>query len=116
MNQEEQNSVSRDLDKLSGIPTADLDSILLKKGYRSGRLFRSQNKATYTFVEDDEVIALHFDLDRHDLFLKGHKLAGLTDHPHLENFLARFKKALTEENVPSEFLSAFDKAVSKLRK
>jgi hypothetical protein len=94
----------------------DLDRIIRKQGYDSGRLFSSSDKATYTFVYGAEVISMHFDLNRHDLFIKGHRIAALDDHPNLGEFLARFKKALTERCCDKAFLNAFDTAVSRLNR
>lgn len=94
----------------------DLDRIIRKQGYDSGRLFHSGDKATYTFVHGDEVISMHFDLHRHDLFVKGHRISSFEDHPNLGEFLARFKKALTEQCSDKAFLNAFDTTISRLNR
>jgi hypothetical protein len=97
-------------------PKADLESIIQTGGYQDGRLFFSRDKATYTFLNETEVVSLHFDLSKHDLYLKGHRIATLDDHAHLADFLLRFKKALSENPNAQHFVTAFDIAVAKLNR
>lgn len=92
----------------------ELESIIKDGGYDNGRLFTSQSKATYTFLHDTEVISLHFDALKLALFLKGHKITNLEDHPHLGDFLTRFKRALLQHRSAKKFLVPFDTALSRL--
>lgn len=93
----------------------NLDDIIQERGYRDGQIFCTPDKATYTFVYDDDVVALHFDARRHDLFLKGRKLHDQKDAPHLDEFLERFKRALAIHATGKSLLKAFSTAVSQLK-
>lgn len=114
MNRDEEIQSVKEKEPAANLPLAALDGILNREGYHSGRLFHSKDKATYTFVNDDEVIALHFDMNRGDLFIKGHKISSLMDHAQLEEFLVRFKKALMEQHAFTGLVKAFDAAVGRL--
>lgn len=92
-----------------------LDQIIKSNGYNHGKLFHSHDKATYTFVYDNEVISLHFNVQKQDLYLKGHKITNLEVHPLLNDFLLRFKKALMEDAETKHFIPLFDTTVNRLR-
>ena len=92
----------------------ELESIIKGGGYDNGRLFTSKNKATYTFIYETEVISLHFDAVKQILFLKGHKITNLENHPRLSEFLMRFKMALLQHRSTKKLLIPFDIALLRL--
>ena len=92
----------------------DLDSTHQKNGYYDGKIFYSDDKVTYTFVSEDEVVVLHFDLNRHSLFLKGHKISSLDIRENLQEFLGQFKKCLMDNPHTQKFVKPFDAVVSSL--
>lgn len=94
--------------------SGELESIIKNGGYDNGQLFTSQNKATYTFLHEAEVVSLHFDAIKQIFFLKGHKITNLESHPHLSEFLTRFKKALLQHRSAKKILIPFDIALSRL--
>ncbi len=91
-----------------------LEKIFQKHGYYDGKIFYSGSRATYTFIQDDEVIVLHLDLDKKALFLKGHKITSLEDHPRLSQFLGQFRKCLQENPQTKEFVRCYDAIVFAL--
>lgn len=94
--------------------SGELESIIKGSGYDNGRLFASKNKATYTFLYETEVVSLHFDAVKQVLFLKGHKITNLENHPRLSEFLARFKKVLLQHRAAKKLLIPFDIALLRL--
>lgn len=92
----------------------DLDHVLQKNGYFDGKLFHARDKATYTFIHDDEVITLHLDEARKTLFFQGHKVTDLTAHPHLDEFIGVFKKLLAQNPKAHHLAKVLDGALSTL--
>ena len=99
--------------KKAGTPV-DLERIHEKNGHYDGKIFYSATKVTYTFVEGNEVVVLHFDLEKNALFLKGHKITALSDHPQLSVLLVRFKQCLTENPKTKIFVKPFETALISL--
>lgn len=93
-----------------------LDNIIQKQGYEKGRLFFSKDRATYTFLDQDEVLSLHFDFNRRALFLNGRKILNRKNHPELERLLELFKRELVNHNLSQEFLLVFGAVASQLEK
>lgn len=91
-----------------------LDQVIVTKGYDQGTLFHSSDRSTYTFLHENDVIALHFDFTRELLYLKGHKITNLSQHPSLGVFLQRFEKVLVEHKVSSEFLECFRRVLGRI--
>lgn len=92
----------------------DLDYIHKKDGYYDGKIFYSYDKVTYTFVDKEEVIVLHFDSTKSSLFLKGHKVLSMDMHPELEYYLSKFKKCLLDNPKTERFVKPFDALISSL--
>ena len=97
-----------------GFAAPGLEKIFQKHGSYDGKIFCSDSRATYTFIHEDEVIVLHLDLDKKALFLKGHKITSLQDHPRLSEFLSQFKKCLQENPQTKEFVRSYDAIVVAL--
>ncbi|MBF0104338.1 MAG: hypothetical protein HQM16_03315 [Deltaproteobacteria bacterium] len=96
------------------IKPVDLDYIHQKDGYYDGKIFFSFDKVTYTFVDNEEVVVLHYDSVKNSLFLKGHKIVSLNQHPDLELYLSKFKKCLIENSKTEKFVKPFDAVISSL--
>jgi hypothetical protein len=108
------NKMSKAAVKPVTLESTDLNHVLHKNGYFDGKLFHARDKATYTFIHDDEVITLHLDQTRKTLFFQGHKVTDLSLHPHLHEFIAVFKKLLTQNDQAHHLVSALDGALSTL--
>ncbi len=93
---------------------ASVEKVHKKNGYYDGKIFYAADKVTYTFVHDDAVMILHFDLTRQTLFLKGHRVTSLDFHPDLAEFLGRFRKCLDDNVKTKGFIRPFDCLVSSL--
>ena len=103
----------------SGAPGAkrrSLDSVFAKDGVYDGRLFHSRDKMTYTYLNQGEVIALHFDNQRRELFFKGHHITDLGSSAEMREHILRFRAAILQEARAHVFLSAFDIVVAGLCK
>lgn len=98
----------------SAFEEANLEQIIQEKGYEQGRLFLAKDRATYTLIYHDQVLSLHFDVDKKSLFLNGHKLNSLDDHPDLDKLLLIFNKELVSAGALKEFIAEFGASVSKL--
>ena len=92
----------------------NLERIYKKNGSYDGKVFYSADKVTYTFLYEDDVIVLHFDMNRNNLYLKGHKITSLDMRENLEEFLTMFKKSLQDNPKTEKFVKPFDTVVSKL--
>lgn len=99
--------------KKPGVPL-DLERIHQRNGYFDGKIFYAPDRATYTFLYDDQVMVLHFDLSRRALYLKGHKIQSLDDHPQLEQMLSVFKDCLSQNPKTKDFVKFFDECVAAL--
>lgn len=92
-----------------------LEKVHNQKRYYDGKIFYAADKVTHTFVFEEEVVVLHFDLSRHALFFKGHKIESLEIHPNINEFLSNFRRLLEENPQTKEFLGPFDEAVAHLK-
>lgn len=97
-----------------GEAARSLDEIIQKNGYGDGRLFSSASRATYTLIHHNEVISIHFDRERQNLYWQGHKIRSFEDHDQLEELLLVFKHKLLDKKATRELLSAFDATISRL--
>lgn len=91
-----------------------LERVHDQKHYYDGKIFYGADRVTYTFVYDDDVVVLHFDVSRQTLFFKGHRVESLAIHPQIREFLSSFKERLLENEQTKEFVESFDVAVKHL--
>jgi hypothetical protein len=91
-----------------------LERVCNQKRYYDGKIFYGADRVTYTFVDDDEVVVLHFDVSRQTLFFKGHRVESLAIHSQMKEFLSSFKERLLENEQTKEFLESFEMAVAHL--
>jgi len=87
---------------------------ILPAGPVSMRLFFNPQQATCTFLHDDQVVSLHYDLSRRAVFLNGHRVTDAAQYENLPLFLSNFKKALLEHSVGADFIRAYDLQVSEI--
>lgn len=92
----------------------ELGKVYKKNGYFDGTVFYAQDKATFTFLDGDEVIVLHLDATRRFLYLKGHKITDPHTHPQLEKYLGMFKDRLRGNAGTKKFVKAFEAALADL--
>jgi len=92
----------------------DLEHIHQKNGYFDEKIFYSADRVTYTFLNDDDVIVLHYDVNTDHLFLKGHRIKNIHAHPHLHEFLTKFKKCLMDNPKTKKFVTSIDKVITSL--
>jgi len=93
---------------------SDLKHTHKKNGYYDGKIFYDTDRATYTFIFEEEVIVLHFDLNKKSLYFKGRLISSLEIHPELSSFLSDFKRHLQENSKTASFLKIYDQIVSSL--
>lgn len=91
-----------------------LGNIFKKRGEFDGKLFHSSKKATYTFVEQQEVIALHFDKERKSIFYKGHNISNIRLSDVQRQHLELFQKALEKNPKTQPMVSAYKQALKAI--
>lgn len=79
-----------------------------------GKLVYDKKCATYTFLDDANVVCLHYDKARQAIFFNGRKVTDLTAYKNLPRFLESFKKALLNHKIQPKFLRSFDLEISKI--
>jgi hypothetical protein len=66
-----------------------------------------EGRATYTFILDDEVASIHFDLQRGEIFFKGHNIAHLDLTSSQKEALIRMKAVLAGDPKAQKLYSAY---------
>jgi len=89
-----------------------LGSLFKKHGVYDGRIFCSADKVTYTFVSHKEVISLHFDRARKEIYYQGHNIRNLKLNAKEIQHLKQLKLALGKEATASHFISAFEEVLN----
>ena len=84
---------------LTSYPRAYAESPFLGKyfephGLYDGKMFHSQDKVTYIFISESEVVTIHFDLNRKTLFYNGHNIVNMTLREQEKENLSLFHEAL----------------------
>lgn len=90
-----------------------LGRLFQKKGVYDGRLFHSSTKVTYTFVNEKEVISLHFDKSRGAIFYKGHNIENSALAQGQVGHLQQFLDALKKEKATQPFVRPYKKTLKK---
>lgn len=93
--------------------TVDLDNVIKDKGYNEGKLFVAKDKATYTFLNHDSVISIHFDVSKRSLYLQGHKISNIDSDEVLEQIIS-FKKILSSNQRGRRLLPELEETISKI--
>ncbi|MBU0506901.1 MAG: hypothetical protein ABII18_11550 [bacterium] len=95
-------------------PPVSLDEIHKKNGYYDGNIFFAQDKATYTFLHENNVTVIHLDALRLSFYLNGHKINSIEDHPDLPDFLAQFKRCLCQNPQTEHLIKPFQTIVAHI--
>ena len=76
--------------------------------FREARLFLAQNRATVTFYLDQEVASIHYDLQRDEIFYKGHNVKNMTlteqQWTALQNFSSYLSQVPKSEKIRKAYL------------
>lgn len=92
------------------IPT--IGKLFQPRGVYDGKMFHSAGKVTYTFVDQKEVISLHFDRQRKAIFYKGHNILNIKLTSNQTQHLERFGVELHRDMGTRNFTNAFQKVLS----
>lgn len=89
------------------------DHLFKKHGVLDGKMFYTSDKVTYTFVDNDEVISLHFDINRKTIFYKGHNISNVELTPLQCQHLIQFKNELEKHGETGSFVLAYSNLLEK---
>lgn len=94
------------------LPRPGFGQLFKKHGALDGKMFHAQNKVTYTFVADEEVISLHFDKARKTIFYKGHNIANLELTEAQLAHLQQFQSELAKKDETTHFARSYSDALN----
>ncbi len=100
----------------SQLPRPGYDQLFKKHGVLDRKLFHANNKITFTFVANSEVVSLHFDSVRKTIFYKGHNVANLKLTPIQKEQLLQFKKELEKNPETESFAGPYSEVFEKFVK
>lgn len=72
-----------------------------------------KDRATYTFILDDEVASIHFDRTRGEIFFKGHNIRHLTLTGNQINALNHMKEVLITDSKAKRFLNDYSATLAR---
>jgi len=84
-----------------------LGELFKKHGDLDGKLFHSSDKVTFTFVDEEEVVSLHFDKSRKTIFLKGHNVRNIELTPKQRGYLELFEEELAKNEKTGHFVRSY---------
>lgn len=87
---------ARSMQKSGGKKSADLPPSFNLNFFREARLFLGEHRATLTFIADQEVASIHYDMQRDEIFYKGHNVKNLTLMESQFESLQRFTDYLAQ--------------------
>ncbi|MBI2340711.1 MAG: hypothetical protein HYU99_10185 [Deltaproteobacteria bacterium] len=85
-------------------------------GVYDGKMFYTHDKVTYTFVDNKEVVSLHFDKKRQAIFYRGHNIANLNLTDDQKRHLDRFAEELDKDPQTKSFSPIYSKALGAAMK
>lgn len=86
-----------------------LAEVYEKEGPYDGQLLARRDRATYTFLSHKEVVILHYDRGRDEIFYNGHNLRHLHLLPeHLKN-MEKFIQAMRSRPETAALSQSFEK-------
>ncbi|MDO8520340.1 MAG: hypothetical protein Q7T11_09315 [Deltaproteobacteria bacterium] len=94
-----------------GLPSQALEDAYKKDGNYDGKIFHSEDKVTYTFLTDQEVVSLHYDLKRDTIFYKGHKIDNMELDENMQKQLEKLGKVLREKPEMASFALPYQKSL-----
>lgn len=92
-----------------------LGKLFKRNGVYDGRLFHSMDKVTYTFVDNQEVISLHFDKSKKAIFYKGHNISNVSLNPDQWRHLEIFQATLVEDPKAKDFVEPYKEILQSIR-
>jgi hypothetical protein len=91
------------------IEPTGVSEVFRPKGVYDGKILHSGTKVTYTFLDDAEVISLHFDKTRRAIYYQGHRIDNLKlTEKHIQH-VENFRRALEKNPETEGFTSTFTK-------
>lgn len=84
-----------------------MGSFFKKRGVYDNKLFCSMDKVTYTVVDENEVVSLHFDNTRQAIFYKGHNLENLKMEDIQVQHLEEFREAIERNPKTRSFAESY---------
>lgn len=85
-----------------------------KNGAFDGKLFLSKDRVTYTFLFENEAIALHLDASKRDVFVRGHRVTHLDPGSQNAIFMQRFCQALASEPKAKDHLQMLNDVLEEI--
>ena len=82
--------------------------------FREARLFTTKDRATLTFYLGSEVASIHFDLNRHEIFYKGHNVKNMTLIQEQWLALKKFSEYMSREQVDPAMVSAYEEVLAQV--
>lgn len=71
-------------------------------------------RVTYTFAVGHDVASVHFDMERGELFYKGHRITAQNMEPWLVELLNHFKEVLSASEYADKFLESYSLEMDKM--
>lgn len=91
-----------------GKGSADLDY------FREARLFLSESRATLTFYSNLEVASIHYDMERDEVFYKGHNVKNMTLSESQIEALQKFSDYLSQAPQAKKMRQAYRDCLNRL--
>lgn len=88
-----------------------LGELFRKHGDLDGKLFHSSDKVTFTLVDEQEVISLHFDKSRRTIFIKGHNIKNIEITEKQRGYLSLFQQELEKNERTGHFVKSYSEVL-----
>ena len=82
--------------------------------FREARLFLSKDRATLTFYVHQEVASIHYDLQRDEIFYRGHNVKNMTMTQEQWGFLQKFSEYLAQDPKAERLQEAYRSCLEHL--
>lgn len=83
-------------------------------GFKEGKLFTGPERATLTFFMGNEVASIHFDLNRREIFFKGHNVKNMTLTQDQWEALGNFHKLLLQGETSPQMVQAYRNCLNQV--
>lgn len=97
------------------VESTGLGKLFKRHGIYDGRLFHSMDKVTYTFVDNEEVLSLHFDKSKKAIFYKGHNISNVSLGPDQWRHLEIFQTTLAGDPKVQDFVEPYKETLQSIR-
>lgn len=99
----------------TSVHSPNINQFYEERGDYDGRIFYSDSKVTYTFLNNHEVISLHYDQNRGEIFFNGHSLSNHTLNIEEIGFLDKFRFALSRDEKTQVLIKNFDQILNSYK-